>query len=229
MIISAFVAETGMAKALRTVRSRPDPAEIDGLRYAETWTMSPLRSGLLPSTQVDGVMLIAAWDDDEALDRFESHKLAQPYRQGWRARFTPVRTVGAWPTLPDLPRQERSTGDDPIAVLTMARMRLPRIGAFAAAAGPAEREARTHPAFLEGASLMHPPNLIATLTLWRNAKEMRKYTIGSYPGGHLGAMKKHEEQVFHHETLFVRLLPYAVEGQWRGRNPFDVQKPARAV
>lgn len=219
MILSAHIVNVSPPKALAGLRAKPKPRAIQGLRYAESWLVSPLRTGLLPSTQVQGVALIAAWDDDESLDRFLFHPLAKLYEPGWRARFEPVRTVGAWPGMPELPRTEKATDDEPVAVLTMARMRLTRIRAFAAAAGPAEREAVRHPAFLEGASLMHPPNLISTFTLWRTAREMRQYTVGAYPGGHRDAMKKNDDKVFHHETVFVRLRPYEVQGLWNGRDP----------
>lgn len=227
MLLSAHIAEVGTAKAVSALRARPRPGTIDGLRWAESWLMSPLRTGpsTLPSTEVNGACLVACWDDDEALDRFLSHPLAKPYEDGWRARFEPVRTVGAWPGLLDLPRQERATGDQPVAVLTMARTRLRRMRPFAAAAAAAEREAFYHPAFLAGCSLLHPPNLVATFSVWRNAREMRQYTVGSYPGGHLRAMRAHDERVFHHETVFVRLLPYAAEGRWNGHNPLALPKP----
>lgn len=224
MILSAHIVETDKRTAINGVRPRfrPDPDRIDGLRYAETWLMTPLRTGLFPSTDVAGVAMVAAWDDDDALDHFLQTSLARPYEGGWRARFQPVRTVGAWPALPDLPRQEQPTGDHPVAVLTMARMRLGRSALFAAAAGPAERDARTHPAFLGGVSLLRPPTLVATFTLWRTAREMRNYVVGSSPGGHSYAMKRNDERVFHHETVFVRLRPYATEGQWGGRNPLPI-------
>ncbi|GAB3442020.1 hypothetical protein [Actinophytocola sediminis] len=219
MILSAHIVNVGAPKAVAGLRAKPDPRAIQGLRYAESWLVSPLRTGLLPSTQVQGIALIAAWDDDDSLDRFLHHPLAKLYEPGWRARFEPVRTVGAWPGMPDLPRTEKPTDDEPVAVLTMAKMRLTKLGAFAAAAGPAEREAQRHPGFIEGASLMHPPNLISTFTLWRTAREMRQYTVGTYPGGHRDAMKKNDDKVFHHETVFVRLRPYEVDGLWNGRNP----------
>jgi hypothetical protein len=225
MLMSAHIVDIGVRKAFGALRNRPDPRVIDGLRWAEAWLVSSLRTGVMPSTEVSGVALLAAWDDDDSLDRFLAHPLAKLYEPGWRARFEPVRTVGAWPGLLDLPRREQPTGDQPVAVLTMARMRLARAGAFAAAAAPAEREAVYHPAFLEGASLMRPPNFISTFSLWRNAKEMRQYAVGSYPGGHIRAMQKHDERVFHHETVFVRLRPYAAEGKWNGRNPLDMLVP----
>jgi len=42
-------------------------------------------------------------------------------------------------------------------------------------------------------------------------------------------MRKHEERVFHHETMFVRLRLSAVEGQWNGRNPLDILEPLSPV
>ncbi|MEU6390509.1 spheroidene monooxygenase [Streptomyces sp. NPDC046939] len=224
--MSLHLAEVGTVRALRAVRAGPDPASVQGLRYAQTWLMSPLRTGALPSTEVTGVALVAAWDDDRSLDRYLSHPTARVYRDGWHARCEPVRTVGAWPGLPDLPRQERPTDDEPVAVLTMARVRLHRWGPFAAAAGPAERDARRHPAFLAGTSLLRPPGLVATLSLWRTAREMRQYTVGSCPGGHVDAMRKHQEKEFHHETVFVRMRPYATQGRWGGRDPLGRTEPA---
>lgn len=225
-LLSVHVVESGIREALGALRSRPDPALIEGLTWAETWLSTPLRKGALPSTDVRGSTLIAAWEDDKALDRFMEHPAARAYKKGWTARFEPIRTIGAWPGLPDLPRQEKQMPDDqPVGVLTMARVRMHRFPAFAAAAGGAERDAVFHPAFLEGTSLMRPASLVATLSLWRSTKEMRQYTVGSYPGGHTRAMKAHSEKEFHHETMFVRLRPYAVEGQWNGRNPLDMIEP----
>ncbi|MEV6007713.1 hypothetical protein AB0M29_12970 [Streptomyces sp. NPDC051976] len=225
MIMSVHIAEVGGRKAISAMRAAPKPGEISGLKWAETFTMSPLRTGMMMELIPSGVCLIAAWEDDSALDRFLSHPLAKVYEGGWRARFEPVRAVGAWPGLPDLPRREVPTDDQPVGVFTLARVRLNRAGAFVAAAAPVERDAVYHPAYLEGTSLMHPPTKVATFTLWQNAKEMRQFTVGSYPGGHVRAMKQQEEHEFHHETLFVRLRPYAVDGQWNGRNPLDMIKP----
>ncbi|HET6637042.1 MAG TPA: spheroidene monooxygenase [Streptomyces sp.] len=217
--MSVHLARTGVREAFAALRRRPDPAAVDGLRYAEAWLTTPLRTGALPSTKVTGVALLAAWSDDAALDRCRDHPALRVYRKGWTARFEPVRSVGAWPGLADLPRPEQPAGDEPVAVLTMARVRLNRFPAFAAAAGPAEREAVHHPAFLQGTSLLAPPNRVATFSVWRNVRDMRRYTVGHYPGGHARAMKEHHKRAFHHETLFVRLRPYAVEGLWDGQDP----------
>jgi hypothetical protein len=226
MIMSLHLAEVSTGKAMSALRSGPAPQAHEGLHWASTFLMSPLRAEkAMFDVKPTGAALLAAWDNDEALDRYLSHASARPYDNGFRARFEPVRTVGAWPGLLELPRREIPVDDHPIGVLTLARVRMNRAVPFVAAASHAERDAAHHPAFLEGTSLIKPPNQVATFSLWRSVKEMRQYTVGSYPGGHVRAMKRHEERDFHHETIFVRLRPYAVDGHWNGRNPLDMLKP----
>lgn len=226
MIMSLHLAEVSPGKAMSALRNGPKPEAHEGLQWASPFLMSPLRAeSAMFDVKPTGAAMLAAWESDDALDRFLSHPRAKAYENGWRARFEPVRTVGAWPGLLELPRREIPVDDHPIGVLTLARVRLNKMVPFVAAASHAERDAVHHPAFLEGTSLIRPPNHVATFSLWRSVKEMRQYTVGSYPGGHVRAMKRHEEQDFHHETLFVRLRPYAVDGHWNGRNPLDMLKP----
>lgn len=226
MILSAHIAEAGTTRALRLLLARPDSSDIQGMRFAQTWFTAELRSGMLPSLVMTGVMMFAAWDDDESLDRFLHHKRARPYEDGWRVRMQPVRSIGVLAGLPDLPRQERPTGEHPVAALTVAKVRANRFLPFVKAAGAAEREAARHPGFLEGITLIRPPLFIGTFSLWSNAREMRQYARGSYPGGHMDAIKKDRERRFHHEMSFSRYMPYAADGRWKGRDPLTTLRPA---
>jgi hypothetical protein len=222
MILSFHIADIGAPRALKALRSRPDPAKIDGLRWAETWLTNPFRTGSLPRFLFGRSAMLAAWDDDDALDRFLGHRLARVYAGGWHVRLEPLRTIGAWPGLPDLPRQERPTAEGPVAVLTMARLRPARSPAFIRAAAAPEREALGHPGLIEGCGFLRPPGLVATFSLWRDAQQMRDYAAGSYPGGHARAVKQQDTHSFHHETVFTRMRPYGAEGQWNGRDPLAV-------
>lgn len=219
MILSAHIAEIDKVKALKAYQAAPDPAMIPGLRYANTFMTAELRKGILPSLNTTGVALICAWDDDEPLDRFLNHPLAGPYADGYRVRMRPVRSIGELPGLPDLPRREEATGDQPVAALTVGTVRASKFFQFVKAAGAAEREAAGHPGFLQGVTIMRPPFVISTFSVWRNVREMRNYVVGKYPGGHLRAMRQAEEHGFHHEMSFSRYLPYSAEGQWKGSNP----------
>ncbi len=164
--------------------------------------------------------MISAWDDDAAFERFShSHPFARHFADGWQARLQPLRVFGHWAGLDDLPAKALPVDDEePVAVLTLGRLRLRRIGAFRASAAPAERDAIADPALIAGTGLARPPRLVATFSLWRGAAAMRAYATG--PGGtHKAAVKADRAKAFHRESAFVRFRPYASEGSWDGRDP----------
>lgn len=220
MIFSVHIADLSAPGALRVLRSRPDRSDSQGLLWVNTCVTAPLRRGRLASLpSLRRVALLAAWADDAALDRFlAAHALAQALEHGWQVRLEPVRTVGAWSALPDLPRNG-SPVEGPVAVLTLGRLRLGRTAAFLAASAGAERAAATHPALLAGTALARPPHFVATFSLWRNAVEMRDYAVGRAPGAHLHTIGAHKVRPFHHESAFVRFRPYAARGSWNGHDP----------
>lgn len=219
MILSVHIADLGARRALTLLR-RPARSRMTRARYAETLAATPLRSGRLVIPQPGRVALIAAWKGDDELDRFLlEHPLAHLLRRGWQVRLEPLRSWGRWSALPDLPRNESSNGSDPVAVLTLGRLRLRRVLSFLATSAPAEREAVEHPAFLAGTALARPPRLVATFSLWRTTDEMREYALGHDPGGHRHAIQSHRDRAFHHEAVFARFRPYAAQGTWDGRNP----------
>jgi hypothetical protein len=218
VILSFHIADAGPRNAIGVLRSRPDPARVPGLRYAETLLGAPLRAGLLPKRAPGRVALIAAWDSDAALETFiERTPLARSLEHGWQVRLEPVRAWGAWSALPDIARPESPVADDePVAVLTLGRLRLLRFAPFLAASAPAEREALAHPGVLAATGLARPPRIVATFSVWRTAREMREYALGDQPGGHLRAITAHKRRPFHHESVFVRFRPYAATGSWDG-------------
>lgn len=221
MVVSVHLADVGWRAAPRIFRHSPRPSDVPGLRYAETTGAAPLSGNLLPSPQPGRVGLIAAWDDNSALDRFSAcHPLAEQLAGGWQVRLEPLHVYGAWSGLPGLPPQEIPVDDDqPVAVLTLGRLRLRRVRPFLHASARAEAEAVADPGLLAATGLARPPRLVATFSLWRNVAAMRDYARGRTGGAHPAATKAHRAKSFHHESAFVRFRPYASTGQWDGRNP----------
>jgi hypothetical protein len=221
MIVSVHLADVGVRAAAASVRVRPDAAALPGLRYAETTIAVQLGGGLLPAPRLGRVGLIAAWDDDAALDRFlTGHPFAQRLAGGWHVRLEPLRAAGAWSGLPDLPGEERAVDpSEPVAVLTLGRLRLRRAVSFLRTSARAERQAVSDPALLAGTALARPPRLVATFSLWRTAAAMRAYALGDAGDGHLRAIRAHAARAFHHESVFARFRPYGACGAWDGRNP----------
>lgn len=220
MIVSLHIAEVAAREAIPLLLAPPRRAAVPGLAYAETLTTAPLGEPLLPPRRFDRIGLLAAWEDDAALDAFlADQRAARRLRGGWHVRLQPLRVSGAWAGLEGLPTRPLAVdGDEPVAVLTLGRLRLRRTGAFRASAGPAEAAALASPALLAGIGLARPPRLVATFTLWRSAAAMRDYAYDS-AAPHVAAMTAHRAEPFHHEAAFVRFRPYASEGSWDGRDP----------
>ncbi|MCW2987239.1 MAG: hypothetical protein JWM24_177 [Solirubrobacterales bacterium] len=220
MIVSVHLADLGPRAAAAVLLRPPKPGEVPGLGYAVTTTTAALGAPLLPPRQLGRVGMIAAWDGDEALDDFSrSHPVARQLAGGWQVRLQPLRVFGSWVGMPGLPARELPVDDEePVAVLTLGRLRLRRIAAFRRSAAPAEADAIGDPALLAGTGLARPPRLVATFSLWRTAAAMREYAAG--PGGtHRAAVQADRDQPFHHESAFVRFRPYASRGRWDGHDP----------
>lgn len=192
------------------------PAAVNGLRYAETLFTAPL--GPSPPS-LGTVAMIAAWDDEAALDRFASHPPGAALADGWQVRMEPLRVFGAWPELPGLPERPLPVAEDePVAVLTLGRLKPWRARPFLRAAAPAEADAVAHPGLLAATGFGRLPNLVSTFSLWRTAAAMREYANG--PGGsHRTAMAKDREGPFHRRSAFIRFRPLATRGRWDGRDP----------
>src|SRR4051812_31289169 len=102
MIASVHLADVGARAVPGLLRRRP--RALPGLRWATVTVAAPLGPRLLPAPQLGRIGLIAAWDDDAALDAFQADDpLAARLAAGWHARLEPMRAFGAWPELPDLP------------------------------------------------------------------------------------------------------------------------------
>jgi hypothetical protein len=221
VIVSVHLADVSKRAALRLLWTRLDPVEALGVRYAEITTAAPLSDRLLPRPNLNRVGLIAAWDDDQALEDFlASHPLAEQLAQGWRVRLQPTRIFGTWSQLNGLLANEEPMDDaEPAAVLTLGRLRPSQTARFLRASAAAEGLAVRDPALLASTGLARPPALVATFSLWRSTAGMRAYAHGHAHPGHLAAIRAHAARPFHYESAFVRFRPYRAEGNWDGCNP----------
>lgn len=218
MILSVDIAEVGPRQGLRILAKPPRVAQIGGLRYAETVFTAPLGASR-PAPSFGTVALIAAWDDEAALDRFSSHPLAEELASGWQARMEPLRVFGNWPGLDGLPERPLPVDDEePVAVITLGRVKPWRVRPFLRASAPAERDAVAEPGLLASTGFARLPNLVSTFSLWRTAAEMRDYA-NRQGGSHRAAVAKDRERPFHRHSAFIRFRPYATRGQWSGRDP----------
>jgi hypothetical protein len=219
VIVSVHLADVGWLQAPRLLLRRPDVADLPGLSYAEPVLAAPL-GRRPPRPQLGRIGLIAAWDDDAALDRFlAGHPLAERLASGWHVRLEPLRVFGSWSAMPGLPAREHPVDDaEPVVALTLGRLRLRRARPFLKSAAPAETAAVEDEAVIASTGLARPPHLVSTFSIWDSAAAMRRYAQGK-DGAHLAAVNADRRRPFHHESAFIRFRPYASQGSWDGRDP----------
>jgi hypothetical protein len=170
---------------------------------------------------------MAIWDQEEGLEDFlANHPLAGALAGGWRVRLQPTHIFGLIPAVPELAREDLAMADgEPVAVLTVGRLRLSQTVRFLRASAAAEGQAIRNPALLAATGMARPPGLVATFSLWGTVAEMRAYAQGQQEPQHRAAVKSHGARPFHHESAFVRFRPYASEGQWNGIDPLGNLDP----
>jgi hypothetical protein len=221
VIVSVHLADVSKSVALRLLRAKLAAEDGRGPCYSQLAIAAPLSGRLLPRPDFGRVGLIAAWEDDSALDAFlASNKLAALLAHGWRVRLRPTRVSGAWPQLPGLPADEEPMDDaEPAAVLTLGHLRPSQTLRFLRATAAAEELVVRDPAVLAATGLARPPAFVATFSLWRSTGAMRAYARGAIEPGHRAAVHAHAARPFHSQSAFVRFRPYSAEGSWDGRNP----------
>lgn len=225
MIVSVHIVDAGLSQMPTALRRKPLPGAVPGLLYAETTVTAPQGGGQRLPLFPGRFGLIAAWEDDGALEDFlrSSHPLAGRLVGGWHARLEPLRISGAWPAIPGLPERQLAVADDErVAVLTLGRPRLTRLRSFLRSAGPAEAEVVEAPGLLASIGLARPPRLVSTFSLWSSAAAMREYSYRD-DGAHMAAVRTDRELTFHHESAFIRFRPFASHGSWDGRDPLALE------
>jgi heme-degrading monooxygenase HmoA len=226
MIVSVQIAELGVRGGLGVLARPPRAADVPGLRHAETVFTAPISDRVLPAPNLATVGLIAAWEDDDAFERFTtSHPLAQRLAGGWQVRLQPLRVSGAWTEVPDLlERQQPVEDEEPVVVLTIGRTKPWRLPPFLRAAAAAEADAVAAPGLLASTGFGRLPRLVSTFSVWRSAAEMRDYAYRE-AGAHRAAVAADKAHPFHFSSAFIRFRPIASSGSWNGRNPLALAEP----
>ncbi|MGA5559671.1 spheroidene monooxygenase [Streptomyces platensis] len=221
MIVSVHFADVGVRAVRSVLRERPRPGDTPGLRYAETALTGAIAAGP-PKVRTGRAALLAAWEDDAALDRFLAEApLARRLAGGWHVRLRPLRFSGSWSPMPVEiePGLARDEEDGPVAVITLGRLRLRRALPFLRANSRAAGRAAADPAMTTSVALARPPRFVGTFSLWQSTSAMQRYAYGSAQPEHKNVITDHQTKPFHHEAGFLRCRPYGAQGTLDGQEP----------
>ncbi|HTS15748.1 MAG TPA: hypothetical protein VMH24_08765 [Candidatus Sulfotelmatobacter sp.] len=222
MIASVHLADASPRASFRLLGAQPKVSRTPGLRQAHLALTARLGPSVLPHPSLRRVGLIAFWDDDAALDRFESDDpLAAELAAGWSVRLDPLRAGGSWPGLPtDLTSSRSVPHDGPVAALTLGRLRLSQGLRFLRASARAEGAALAAPGLRWATGFGRPP-LVSTFSLWDDSRALATYAYGRTEPAHPDAITASEIEPFHTQQAFIRFRPYAASGRVSGANPLE--------
>jgi hypothetical protein len=230
VITTVHVADIGAAQALRTLLRPPRPHDTPGLRHADVGLAAPLSGNTRPSPSLGRVVLVGFWDDSASVDRFEAtHPVAARLADGWRVRARPLRRFGTWPGMPDdIPTKRQTEYTGPSLVLTLGRVRVPRVRDFLRTSAAAEAAVCQAPGVVWATGFARPP-FVATCSLWESTAALSAYAYGDRDAGHPQAITADRAQPFHKRSAFVRFEPLSVAGTIGGKNAMSRPWPAVAA
>jgi hypothetical protein len=172
--------------------------------------------GLKPSSSRQG--LFCLFDDDEAADRFlDQSRVVGAYRshahECFSVKLRAFASRGSWAGRA-VPVSALAPAGGPVAALTRASIHPSRAWRFWQKAPPAERDLAMAPGCLLAAGLGEAPLLRqATFSIWRDVPSMDSYARS---GAHLEAIRAAHQGQYFSESMFVRFVPYAPRGAWKG-------------
>lgn len=224
-MFSFHLAQVPVTTAVRALLRPPTPGQVPGLRHLEVLAGMELGAPVVSPRrlQLRRVAVFARWEDEASLASFlDGDPLGRALARGWHVRLEHLRRWGSLTALADLPEEPgRSRPDEPVVVVTIARMRLPQLLRFIHWGRPVEQLVRDHPGTTLALAAIRPPRTVATFSVWRTAREMSDMVHGRSdvprPRRHVDAMAERERRDFHHEFTTLRFRPLSEHGSWDGQ------------
>jgi hypothetical protein len=224
-IFSFHLAKTTIATTAAALLRPPTTGRVPGLRRMECMAVMALGSPIvsLARFQVRKLAVFAAWDDEEAIERFLiDHALGRALASGWHVRMEFLRRWGRVSGFDDLPANVgHEDASEPVVAVTLARLKIPEVPRFIHWGKPVEELVRDHPATTLALAAMRPPRTVSTFSVWRSLREMTDMVRGrdSVPGAHrhAAAMVERTRRDFHHQFTTLRFRPLSEHGSWNGR------------
>lgn len=225
-VFTFHLAETSPITTLRALVRPPRPASAPGLLHAECMIAMRLGTPVVSPSRfrLGNLAMFAAWDSDEAVDRFLADApLGRMLAGGWHVRLDFLRRWGRISELPELPETVGHQDPDlPVVAVTLARLKHTQVPRFIKWGKPVETLVRDHPGTTLALAATRPVRTVSTFSVWTSQRQMTDMVAGhsavADPGRHADAMVERSRKDFHFEFTTLRFRARSEHGQWQGRS-----------
>jgi heme-degrading monooxygenase HmoA len=182
------------------------------------------RGFLLPNLRQ--YALLTCWQRAEDARNFMNvsllaQGLQQRSEEVWSVLMQPVVSKGAWAgNNPFTPLADPLQAHEPVAVLTRAAIRLPRLLEFLKHVPPVSQTTDTAPGLLVKTGIGELPIVQqATFSLWKDTQSVDNFAYKMRE--HREVVAKTRQRNWYSEELFARFRPMQSWGTLEGKNPLE--------
>jgi hypothetical protein len=172
-----------------------------------------------PGADLQRTALFSIWDDEAALDRFQSRAWPRAL-EAWHVRLRAAGGHGAWRGHAVLAEIDQAPDDarGPIAIITRADVKRHSWRAFNAAGPAVSDELNASPGLLAVVGVGEAPvGRLGTFSLWDSYSSARRFAY-TQPN-HRKVITATRDGGWYGEELFARFQPFASSGTWDGIDP----------
>jgi len=195
---------------------------VEGLRFAKMLGTGRGRTFLPGDVHPCRWGLLATWASAADARNFRGASIARRWgrisEEAWRVDLLALHSRGRWSRRAPFGAPSLSAQAGPVAVITRARIALPKALTFWRAVPPVAAD-------LHGADGLRlalgigeaPVGLQGTFSLWSSAEALNRFAYGR--PAHRAAVRRTAEERWYAEELFARFAVVAAEGTVDGRDP----------
>lgn len=186
---------------------------------------SGAKNGFSATPNFGTYVLFCVWDSEQHAEAFfQDHPFFIAYKKRSSEQFTAylhsAEAHGLWDGLQPFQKSASLDPEQPIVVLTRARIRFRKLWSFWSRVGSVSQSLDGYDGLVLSIGIGEWPLIQqATISIWKTQKEMLDYAYQN---------TKHREVVtltrqlnWYKEEMFVRFVPYKMEGSWEGKNASD--------
>jgi hypothetical protein len=198
---------------------------VEGLTFSKILG-SGSKNGFSSIPNFGTYVLLCVWNSEkEAENFFDENTFLKTYKEKSTENFTvfsnAAESHGFWDKKQPFKKKAKLELDQPVLVLTRARIRFTKLISFWRKVGKVSHSLENYDGVLVSIGIGEWPLIQqATISIWQTQAEMMDYAYKNE--AHKKVIKLTRKLNWYKEELFARFVPYKMAGRWNGEDVTDL-------